>query len=206
MIFMTSIANPFRLPFDGRWFVAQGGDTINVNHHMAVQAQWYGIDFAKVGGPTGRTLKVGTGKDIKDFFSWDQAVFAPVAGTVVSLENSMPDNAIGVYDKVRVRGNHVTIRSVDGDLIILAHFQKGSLQVPIGVKVEAGDLLGRCGNSGNSDFPHIHLHVESTADIDDGQGKNIIFSNMDVELNGKKFERVEWPLIRGLFVQPSPKA
>ena len=200
---MASVASPFRLPFDGTWFVAQGGDTLNVNHHMAVRAQWYGLDFAKVGAPMERGLKTGTGKDVKDFYSWGEAVLAPISGTIVSLENSMPDNAIGAYDKERVRGNHAAIKSTDGDLVVLAHLQKDSLGVQIGSKVRAGDFLGRCGNSGNSDFPHIHLHVESTAGVDDGQGKNIVFADLDVELNGKKFERVQWPLIRGLFVRPS---
>jgi hypothetical protein len=52
-------AQDLTLPFQGRWFVAQGGDTPNVNHHMAVQAQWYGIDFAKVGGAQRPRIGVG---------------------------------------------------------------------------------------------------------------------------------------------------
>jgi len=45
---MSVQANEYHLPFMGRWFVMQGGDTPNVNHHMDVVAQWYGLDHTHV--------------------------------------------------------------------------------------------------------------------------------------------------------------
>ena len=195
-------ADVYRLPFEGRWFVAQGGDTLNVNQHMRVRAQWYGIDFAKVGGPSERALNTGDGSKPEDFFSWGQTVVAPVGGTVVEVENALPDNPLGVRDTARVLGNHVVIKTADGDHVFLAHLQKGSVLVAAGAAVKAGDPLGKCGNSGNSDFPHVHMHVQNTADLATGQGKNVRFTGINVELSGKRFEHADWPLIRGLFVWP----
>jgi hypothetical protein len=63
-------AQDYRLPFHGRWFVMQGGDTPNVNQHMSNRAQWYGIDFMKVDGPTGRTLTAAEHPAATDFYSW----------------------------------------------------------------------------------------------------------------------------------------
>src|ERR1051325_8105153 len=60
----------FHLPFAGRWFVLQGGDSSNVNHHMKVRAQWYGIDFMKAGGPGERALSKPAASTVEDFFSW----------------------------------------------------------------------------------------------------------------------------------------
>jgi hypothetical protein len=60
-------AQELHLPFSGRWFVMAGGDTPNVNHHMAVRAQWYAIDFMKVGGAEGRALTKTDGKTLEDF-------------------------------------------------------------------------------------------------------------------------------------------
>ncbi len=200
LISVASYADSFRLPFEGSWFVAQGGDTPNVNHHMRVRSQAYGLDFAKIGGAVGRELSMGDGKDAKDFFSWGQTVRAPIAGTVVAAENSLPDNAIGIHDREHPLGNHVVIKTKDGLFVFLAHLQKSSVQVSVGASISEGDILGKCGNSGNSDFPHVHMHVQDTADFAIGQGRNIIFSGINVELSGKKFERVDWPLIRGLFV------
>lgn len=167
---------------------------------MRVRSQAYGLDFAKVGGAAGRALTSGTGKDTKDYFSWGEVVTAPTAGTVVAIESSLPDNAIGVHDTEHPLGNHVVIKTEDGLFIFLAHMQKSSIQVSAGLSVRAGDTLGKCGNSGNSDFPHIHMHIQNTADLTSGQGRNITFSGINIELSGKKFEHVDWPLIRGLFV------
>ena len=47
---MNVFSQEYHLPFAGRWFVMQGGDTLNVNQHLRVRAQWYAIDFMKVGG------------------------------------------------------------------------------------------------------------------------------------------------------------
>src|SRR4051812_15454342 len=60
-----------QLPFEGVWFVMQGGDTINVNQHMASAAQAFAIDFAKVGGPSQRQLSTTAGPPtrIEDFYS-----------------------------------------------------------------------------------------------------------------------------------------
>lgn len=193
-------SDSFRLPFAGTWFVAQGGDTPNVNHHMQVRSQAFGLDFAKVGGPAGRALNNGSGNEIKDYFSWGEPVLAPTGGTIVALENALPDNAIGVHDIEHPLGNHVVLRTTGGAFVFLAHFQKGSVAVAAGAKVKAGDTLGKCGNSGNSAFPHIHMHTQDTADFTNGLGQHVIFSSINVELSGKKFERVDWPLIRGLFV------
>ena len=60
---------PVRLPFDGRWFVVQGGDTVNVNHHMAFEPQWYGVDFAKLGGYMDRELSRSTPSRCADFLA-----------------------------------------------------------------------------------------------------------------------------------------
>jgi hypothetical protein len=49
-------------------------------------------------------------------------------------------------------------------------------------------------------YPRIHLHVQDLPSLNNGNGQNTVFSHMDVELNGKSFENVTWPLIRGLFV------
>ena len=33
-----------------------------------------------------------------------------------------------------------------------------------------------------------------------GTGQNIVFTGMNVEMTGKQFRKVDWPVIRGLFV------
>ena len=191
---------PLRLPFDGRWFVMQGGDTVNVNHHMAFEPQWYAVDFAKLGGSVDRELSRCTPSRCADFFGWEAEVLAPVDGTVVIVEDQWPDNELGVHDPSHPAGNHVVIVHSNA-FYWLAHFKRGSIAVRVGDQVRRAQPLGLCGNSGNSDFPHIHLHVSSSPRFTEGRGQNMVFGPIDVELTGSLFTNVSWPLIRGVFVR-----
>ncbi len=194
-------AQQYRLPFDGRWFALQAGDTPNVNQHMRQQAQWFGIDFGKVGGPSGRELVRTDGSKADDFYCWGSDVLAPVDGTVIDLVDDLPDNAPGQKDPAHAPGNHVVLRAAPDQYVWLAHFMRGSVAVRAGQSVRRGELLGRCGNSGNTDFPHVHMHVQDTPTFNAGNGRNIVFSGIDVELSGKSFDNVDWPLTRGLFIR-----
>jgi hypothetical protein len=193
------LAQDMRLPFTGRWFVAQGGDTINVNHHMTVRAQWFGVDFTKLGGAGERALSVANPSRLQDFYSWNEPVLSPVGGVVERVVRDLPDNPLGTKDPSNPAGNHVVIKAAEKRFVFLAHFQRASITVAPGDHVRPGEVLGRCGNSGNSDFPHVHLHVQDSLS-GEATGQNPIFSGMTVELTGKKFENVTWPVIRGLFV------
>lgn len=190
----------FHLPFKGRWFVMQGGDTLNVNQHMSLRAQWFGIDFMKVGGPSQRALSGTTGATVEDYYSWGEPVLSPVDGKVKSVIDGLPDNPLGTKDPKNPAGNHVVIAAASDKYIFIAHFQKGSVRVKPGQHVVVGEELGRCGNSGNSDAPHIHMHLQDRPILNQGEGQNMIFKGINVELSGKIFQRVDWPLIRGLFV------
>lgn len=58
-----------------------------------------------------------------------------------------------------ILGNHVVIRGDDGVYALLAHLQRGSLRVRPGDTIRAGQLIGHCGNSGNSSEPHVHAQL-----------------------------------------------
>ena len=167
---------------------------------MRLRAQWYGIDFMKVAGSSSRALFKSDGKTIEDFYSWDQMVLAPTIGKVEIVVDGLPDNPIGIQDRQNVCGNYVVVRTENGKFIFIAHLQNRSVEVKPGNYIEIGDPVGRCGNSGNSGAPHIHLHAQDTPNFNKGSGQNMIFRSINVELTGKIFEKVDWPLIRGLFV------
>ena len=59
-------------------------------------------------------------------------------------------------------GNHVVLevaRDGRAAFVALCHLQQGSIAVGLGQRVTAGELLARCGNSGNSMEPHVHLQA-----------------------------------------------
>lgn len=196
----TLWAQPVRLPSASPLFVMQGGDTRNVNHHMVAHSQEFGVDFTVVGGSVGRELSRAPGTHVEDFYCWNSVVLSPVAGRVVESADSLPDNAIGTKDGDHPLGNHVVIRQRDRYLYV-AHLRQHSLRVKTGDNVAAGQAIGRCGNSGNSDYPHIHVHATNSPNFGEASGINLIYGPMRVNLAGKTFENVEWPLLQGLWVQ-----
>src|ERR1041384_4640548 len=190
----------FHLPFAGHWFVAQAGDSPNVNHHMRGRAQWDGIDFMKTGGPGQRALSKSTGLSVEDFFSWSEPVLSPAEGIVEAVANGFPDNPLGKKDAQNSAGNNVVIKAAPDRYVFIAHLRKDSIHVKRGDHIAARQELGACGNSGHSDYPHIHMHVQNRPRLNDGEGQNMVFQNICVELTGKVFENVSWTLISGLFV------
>ena len=56
-------------------------------------------------------------------------------------------------------GNYVVIKIDDGTYAYYAHLQKGSkgVQVEPGKRIEKGQVIGKLGNTGNTDAPHLHF-------------------------------------------------
>ena len=49
------------------------------------------------------------------------------------------------------------------------------MRVGAGERVVVGQVLGECGNSGNSTEPHVHVQVSDSADWDRAQGVPLAF-------------------------------
>ncbi|GAA2503117.1 M23 family metallopeptidase [Streptomyces longisporus] len=88
----------------------------------------------------------------------------------------------------RVIGNHVVLDLGDGTYALYAHLQRGSLAVRPGDRVRTGQLLGRCGNSGNSTEPHVHFQLMDSADPDIAHGTPFTWRGVGVPCNGRTFE------------------
>lgn len=141
-------------PFAGQWTVWQGFDG-----PWTHKGAWrYAYDFV-LADAEGRTC-ANDGRRLEDYLCFNKPVLAPVRGRVVHAVGDWPDNPIGQPDKVNNWGNVVVIHDARGFHVALAHFAQGSLRVKPGDWVERGAVLGRCGNSGYSPEPHIHLQAQ----------------------------------------------
>lgn len=186
---------PLRLPFDGEWLVFWGGRTLAQNHHVVVSDQRFACDLLVLEDGATHT---GDGKTNEQYHGFGKPILAPAAGRVVAAVDSVPDNAPGVMNAAQPLGNYVVLDHGNGEFSFLAHLEAGSVAVRPGALVEAGDALGRCGNSGHSSEPHLHYHMQTTPEFGAGQGLPAQFLNYVA--NGEAVERGE--PVQGQRIRP----
>lgn len=145
------------LPFKGIWLVSNGGRTKETNNHnrppeMGPQNQLYAYDF--------RMDNSGKEKNLTDFPVFGQEVLAPGNGVVIQVIDGSIDIEIGERDRSVGVGNAVIIDHQTGEFSLLCHFKFNSIRIKVGDKIKQGDILGLCGNTGNTFQPHIHFNLQ----------------------------------------------
>ena len=185
------------LPFAGEWYVFWGGRDIEDNYHAVARDQRFAYDFVIV---KDRRSHSDDGSRNEHYHCWGEPILAPAAGTIVSVVADLPDNPPGTMDARNPPGNHVVIDLGNDEYALLAHMQESSIAVSAGDSVGAGELIGLCGNSGNTTEPHLHFHLQDAPDFGSGEGKPAFFN--DYLANGARVSRGE-PL-RGESVRNAP--
>jgi hypothetical protein len=165
----------FTFPLKGTWLIYQGGRSTYDNYHAAVPDQRFAYDI--VGVRDGK-MYAGSGDKLEDYYCFGQPVVAPANGVVMVSVDEYDDNPLLKPSQSNpAYGNGVVLDHGDGEFSMLAHLKHGSIKVKVGDKVKAGQELGQCGNSGNSPFPHLHYHVQTTAQWFNGDGLPVQFHN-----------------------------
>jgi len=147
------------LPFEGEWTVWQGA-----NGGWTHQGRFrHAVDFI-ICDDSGSPHR-GGGRVVQDFYCYGKSVFSPVNGQVVTLVNTVPDNAVGTLNSEDNWGNYIIIQTQAGIFVEISHLSPGSIPVAIGEWVTQDTLVGRCGNSGYSPQPHLHVQVQENGTI-----------------------------------------
>jgi hypothetical protein len=138
---------------------------IAVNGNRISTAETFAVDFAKVRNDR---LFDGDGSQNEQFYGFGADVFAIADGTVVSVQDGKPETTpykpMVPKDKSDYGGNSIILQIEPGVYAFYAHLQPGTLMVTRGEKVKAGATLGKVGNTGPSQGPHLHLGLLDTAD------------------------------------------
>jgi hypothetical protein len=169
-----------RAPFDGKWFVSWGGENKRDNQHFGTSSQALAIDIRKVIEDSGGQTMSGDPQKNASYGCWAQPIYSPIDGIVEVSVDGVPDNIPGELNRPSALGNYVMVRSASGFVVVLAHFKQGSVAKPAGAAVKAGELLGQCGNSGNSTEPHLHLHVQSGISMERSVALRMVFPYLTV--------------------------
>ncbi len=175
---LTKSQTQMELPFDGTWFVFWGGDTESENAHVTVKSQRNAFDLVVVDSSF-RSYKT-NGKTNEDYFAFGQKIYAPCDGEIVALVEGVKDNIPGEMNPSQLTGNSITIKSKQGEYILLAHFKLNSIAIKKGQVLKSGQFIGLCGNSGNSSEPHLHLHIMDKPSMEEGTGIKCYFDKMKV--------------------------
>ena len=181
-----------RLPADVPLKVAWGGDTIKTNYHAVAPDQSWAYDLL--------VEPYFTGSDkVDDYGCYGVPVVAPISGLIVKAHDGEPDAIPGSASNnyTAPTGNHVVIQLQEtGTYLVIAHLKPGSVTVKTGETVVEGQVIGACGNSGNTSEPHIHIHHQrqdpSVFPLNFAEGLPLYFRDHDgdpmpvggIEING----------------------
>jgi hypothetical protein len=183
---VTTAALDLAYPFTGRWLVQNSPADRVPSHGTTLFATSHAIDFVPVDA-AGRTARFTAAslfqpEQPERFPGFGRRILAPAGGRVIAVHDGEPDHhahrgfpSIGYATTQRMRiaagwialaGNHIQLETA-GVVVALCHLQRGSVDVRSGDTVRTGVPVGRCGNSGNSTEPHLHLQALSGPDPDE---------------------------------------
>jgi hypothetical protein len=178
-------------PFRGRWRVQNSPANQVPSHGTHLFATAHAIDFVPVGddgGSASITLSsILRPEQPERFPGFGNELTAPAAGAVVAVHDGDPDHAAyrgmpsiryaltqqrrAAHGWAALAGNHVILQAETGEFVVLCHLKRHSIRVAPGQSVEVGDTHGRCGHTGNSTEPHVH--VQAMSDIDPRQARPV---------------------------------
>lgn len=185
MMLDLSTAVVLDFPLRGEWRALNTPAERVPSHGTDYFGQRYAFDFVQMDAG-GRSFYRRETRDLvrhltvglpaSDFLCWDQPIHAAASGRVVAVGDGWPDRARAqvLWEVIRatlfasgprsggdyrpLTGNFVIVEGSDG-CALYAHLRQGTVRVRDGERVEAGDLIGAVGNSGNSTMPHLHFHL-----------------------------------------------
>ncbi len=146
-------------------------------------AQRYAIDWVQIQTVDGKTT---TWKGPEDqnasYFCYDQPIVSVADGTVVDASDGMAENVPHSRTHVvpigfdNAGGNHVVVEIAPHRYAFCAHMRPGTVRAKVGERVHVGDVLGHVGNSGSSEEPHLHFHIDDQPSFLAGNGVPFAFA------------------------------
>ncbi len=161
---VLELAFPLR---NGTYMIVNGGGSSAINAHLKTLSadrfrQWrgqsYGVDITKLDRFGLRADGI-LPRDLRSYAIFGTPVHAPCAGTVVAAVDGIEEMVPPHMDRDHLAGNHV-IMQCGSAWILLGHLQRGSVRVRPGAHLSSGQPLGRVGNTGNTNEPHLHIHAQ----------------------------------------------
>ena len=139
------------LPFEGAWGVVQGMDSGGTHSGYAA----YALDFVPAEPVSESVFR--KRKRRTDHPCYGKPILAPADGRVVWAKDGARELPPFRDSRKHEAGNFVILEHTPDELSEFRHLQRGSVAVKTGDAVRAGQMIGRCGSSGNAVTPHLHF-------------------------------------------------
>ena len=155
------------LPFNGKWTVGNGGFRNGEWHSGGrLGSERNAYDFNIMEDEDGSTPDDWTlPETVEGYPCYGRGVIAVADGVVMKVRNHHPDsrtkNLKAYCDTYDYKGNHIIIKHNQSEYSLMVHLMPGSITVKKGDRVKQGQVIARCGNSGNCAAPHIHFALQS---------------------------------------------
>jgi len=157
-------------PLHGAGWVVFNGCCDELNSHrstiLAINGalrvfERFAIDFVQF--DSSNRLFDGDASALASYAYFGTLVYSVAEGTVSKVVNGAPEQTPGKVAPgltlATAGGNNVVVDIGGGRFALYAHLQQNSISVKVGDRVRVGDVLGRIGNSGNTDAPHLHFQI-----------------------------------------------
>ena len=203
-------------PLRGEWFTEVSPADRVPSHGTNRFGLRYAIDFIQIdwekpNHPTHDKKKSDyllKGIPLENYYCFGELVYAPFAGEVVTVKNSVLDgrNASWFHDQTlairnslffnfkrdgfeSIGGNYVILKMEERVYVAFCHLQKDSIMVNVGENIQKGQEIGKVGHSGNSTEPHLHFQLMDSADIQNAKGIPFVFEQYE-KFNGLNWETI----------------
>jgi murein DD-endopeptidase MepM/ murein hydrolase activator NlpD len=157
--------------FGKRWLTGEGCCDEIPSHRGAIfpidgtfyAPERFAIDWVRV-GQNGRLYK-GPKDELSSYPYYGAKIRSVAAGRVVGTRDTEPEQTPGQFpDGLALNdfgGNYVVVDIGEGRYAYYAHLQRGAKGVLVepGDQVRKGQVIGKLGNTGNTDAPHLHFMV-----------------------------------------------
>jgi hypothetical protein len=196
-------------------------ERIAIDGTRIATAETFAIDLVKVNN---NRIFDGDGKAVEQYYGFGEDVLAIADGTVVSVHDGMSDQTPFVLmipkSKSDYGGNNVMLEIAPNVFAWYAHLRAHGIAVKVGDVVKAGSPIGKLGNTGPSEGPHLHLGLLDKPDPIAGRSLPFVFDSFTlvgaVDFDKSEGDRVvivaqsrqvrsEYPLYGGIQNYPDSR-
>lgn len=180
----VSLSFPFK---NGKYYVLEGGNSKKcnlINYHFkgslhsknnVFKSMQYATDIVKLNA-IGCFADSILPKQLEKYIIYKEDLYSPCEGTIIEVVDDMDNEEPFSGNHPYNVGNHIVIQN-NGINIVLGHIQRGSIKVNVGDYVNVGQIIANVGNSGLTEFPHLHIQAMEAVEgaIWSGEGIPILF-------------------------------